>query len=378
MKRAIEPPTIKFPEDPSSQQYNRVPWKRVLYEKQIHYKDNYYDPKTIFSQLKIVKAKVHHEDHEKIHLKSVFQRTKIWFKSYSQYVFHSTMVMQQFSAICFFLCIHKYLLRKWISFVELASLNIFFIIIGTVLYYFYENPSKLEKFSLLGFFETILLFIICLEMTSPIIKTLTVSISDDTIEALTIFLAVIHLVFHDYQQVPDEKLHKTRDFSSPRPAYSPRAGAPPHNPSNISSSNYLDSPTNPSSSLLIIDEEQQSQQFSSRVVSLNTAIFTAILLASRLDNNNVVVAYIILAIISFSLFPLMVSLIKRKSSLLFLFLAVLQWLFTSRLICELDRTLFIAYELLVVCVWFLGPMLYLHMLSYKRAFHGPWNIPQIS
>lgn len=355
----------------NSNSYQKLPWKRILYEKQIYYKDNYYDPKTIFSQLKIVKARTpYSEDNEK-GSKSILQRFKLWLKSYGEYVFQSTIVMQQFSAICFFLCIHKYLLRKSISLFEVVGLNFIFIVAGISFYYYFESPQKLAKFSLISFLETFLLFIICLEMTSPIIKTLTVSISDDTIEALTIFLATVHLVFHDYQQTHDE-----------RPRITTHGNKNPTTQSFQSSSNIQQKNSSPlhhsdPSHAITIGDDEKENEISSKVISLNTAIFTAILLASRLDNNNVVVAYIILAIISFSLFPLMISLIKARSKFLFLWFAFVQWILTSQLIYNLDGTLFIAYEILVLLLWFLGPLLYLYMLSYKKAYHGPWNIPQI-
>jgi phosphatidylinositol glycan class C protein len=352
---------VENSEVPSYPSY-RTPWRRILYEKQPYYKDNYYDPLTFFNQLRIVKPALSITKSY-----SFYHSYGIWFRSYSQLVFHSTVIVLQFSAISFFLCIYKYLLRKYISFIHLASLNLLLIIAGIGLFYYYETPWKKDKFSLFSFLKTFLLFIICLKMTSPIIKTLTSSISDDTIEALTIFLAVIHLVFHDYQRINEEKPSSSVNKDS----YSTVASRSIS--SGISPSLLL----NPKDQMSLSVDEEDDKTYSSSVLSLSTAIFTAILLASRLDDNNTVVAYIILAVIAFSLFPLMLSLIKQHSFQLFVSFAIVLWIALSHLIFFLDKTLFIAYEVLVILLWFVGPLLYLQMISYKKAYDGPWNIRKI-
>jgi phosphatidylinositol glycan class C protein len=347
-------------EVPSYPSY-RTPWRRILYEKQPYYKDNYYDPLTFFNQLHIVKPAL-----SVTKSYSFYHSYGIWFRSYTQLVFHSTVIVLQFTAISFFLCIYKYLLRKYITFVHLASLNIILILSGIGLYYYYETPWKKDKFSLFSFLKTFLLFIICLKMTSPIFKTLTSSISDDTIEALTIFLSVIHLVFHDYQRITEEKPSSNiKDSYSTVTSRSTSSG--------ISPSLLL----NPKDQLSLSVEEEDDKTYSSSVLSLSTAIFTAILLASRLDDNNTVVAYIILAVIAFSLFPLMLSLIKQRSFKLFVSFAIVLWIALSHLILYLDKTLFTAYEVMVILLWFVGPLLYLQMISYKTAYDGPWNVKKI-
>lgn len=353
----------------------KVPWKRILYEKQ-HYKDNHYDPKTFFNQLRIVRPFENLLSPES----SFSTRIRLWMSYYFQLVFHCTMIVQQFSATSFFLCLHKYLLNHYIRFKEVAFIDFTFLLIGIGCYYLFELPNRKQRFSLLGFVRTIVLFIMTLKMTSPIIKTLTFSISEDTIQALTIFLAVIHLVFHDYQELRYENgtlssANRKKDNNSVNPSIISNTKPILNKPAILSpEGNTLAA----SSSYLPTDLTDEDKHLSSRVLSLNTAIFTAILLASRLDDNNTVVAYIVLALISFVLFPIMIALIKKRSSIIFLCFAIIQWFGTSYLILRLDWTLFIAYELLVLLLWFFGPFLFLLLLPYKKAYKGPWDTAKIT
>lgn len=119
--------------------------------------------------------------------------------------------------------------------------------------------------------KTLILLFGSLFTLSPVLRTLTNSISDDTITACTTFLLAVHMFFHDYSYV-NGSTHKFV-LSTSIHAYILRFSAP---------------------------------------VSLNAAIFASVLLASRLPSNLHVFALISIAIEIFALFPILRHYIKVR------------------------------------------------------------------
>jgi phosphatidylinositol N-acetylglucosaminyltransferase subunit C len=171
--------------------------------------------------------------------------------------------------------------------------------------------------------HTTLLFIGCLRIIAPVLKTLTMSFSGDTIEALAIAFSVLHLASHDY-------------------AY--------------------------------VNSEVQSY---SGTLALNAAMFTAIILASRLDDIDLVVLFILLAIICFSWFPATARQVKQKSWKLHVVFLAIQWVLSGVLTYSLDRTLFAIYQMCTALLVLGGPYCYLKMQTYKRSLSGPWDIAEV-
>jgi len=165
-----------------------------------------------------------------------------------------------------------------------------------------------------------MIFGICLRVAAPVLKTLTSSYSSDTIHALAIIFSSVHLVFYDYAFIDNN----TMDFSG--------------------------------------------------TLSLNAAMFTAVLLASRLENVDVVAAFVFLAVILFSFMPLSVRLIKLHSPQFHVLTCILLWLVATIMLIVLDSTLFTVYQVLVALVWFICPLWYLYFQRYKKSLKGPWDI----
>jgi phosphatidylinositol N-acetylglucosaminyltransferase subunit C len=113
-------------------------------------------------------------------------------------------------------------------------------------------------------------------------------------------------------------------------------------------------------------------------VSLNAAMFTAVLLASRLHKIELVTAFISLAIISFSFLPRTLKLIKRQSLQLHLLVTLLMWGTAAGLLSHLDRTLHVIYQISIGFVWLICP-LWLSLLSQtnKKKLRGPWDIAEL-
>lgn len=281
-------------------------WKRVLYEKQ-SYRDNFFDSEKFFAGL-IVQKGSKYANSGRLSYLTVFT--------------YASMVLQHFSSVAFFFVNYKYLVLRLTSFSSLLKLDCLLLVVGVLVYYvFSEIPNKgsyLWEKCKVG-----VMMVICLRLTAPVIQTLTLSFSEDTIYALAITFSVVHLAFHEYSPVSQSKDH----FSA--------------------------------------------------AISFNAAIFTAVLLASRLQHRHsvsIVVLFIGLSILTFSLFPIVARLVTLRSAALHWLLVLVQWLTTTSMLVHLDVTLLIVYEVISVVLFVVAPLLFLYMQTLKMAYHGPWDI----
>lgn len=180
-----------------------------------------------------------------------------------------------------------------------------------------QNPQF--STTLIGLIQSICLFAICIRIAAPILQTLTSSFSEDTIHALSITFSILHLLLHDYSLI-----HSQTEV--------------------ITSGSFSGS------------------------LSLNAAMFTAVLLASRLSNMEKVVVFILLAILCFSLYQPVAKIVYLRSRALFLASTILLAIIASILLWFLDKTLFTAYLIVVNFTWFVSPLALTHMTSRKNVF----------
>lgn len=231
----------------------------------------------------------------------------------------ATLVVQQFSVVSIFLTTYKYIRLNSAICRVVLQFDVCTLIIGYCLHKVVgENTSPLSHT-----ISQCALFGVCLRIVAPVLQNLTAAFSSDTIHALAITFSTIHLVFHDYAYV-----------------------------------NY------------------QHDTFSG-TISLNAAMFTSIILASRLHSMETVLALLLLAVLSFILFPSTARLVKHKSHQMHLVLVVLLWAVASVMLFFLDTTLFVAYEALVLILWVMGPFLFYTMHQYKRSMRGPWDTAEV-
>jgi hypothetical protein len=87
-----------------------------------------------------------------------------------------------------------------------------------------------------------------------------------------------------------------------------------------------------------------------------------------------VVLFLLLAVLIFSLLPSTLKLIKKKSTYIYICISLVIWTIESMTLFSLDKTLFFVYEFLMVLLMLLGPYLYVQMQGYKKALNGPWDI----
>lgn len=240
--------------------------------------------------------------------------------SYRSMLLGSSIIVQQLTVVTIFLTFYQLIMMRTVTIRGVVLFDVIFLIVG---YTFQIVLSEVQQeFNIFQSLKGGLLFGVFLRIAAPVLQTLTSSFSDDTIHALAIVFSALHLVFHDYAFI------------------------------NCDSDNF------------------------SGTISLNAAMFTAVLLASRLHEIEMVFIFILLAVVCFSLFPQTARIVKRRSSALHLLITWLQWIFASFLLWYLDKTLFAIYQLFVAFL-ILGPLWLIRMQVYKKALKGPWDINHI-
>jgi len=239
--------------------------------------------------------------------------------SFASLFLSASVVAQQFTVVSSFITVYKYLLLDNSHLYKIAALDGGLLIVGYGVQFLLDDGQVDLKRSI----HTTILLGIYMRVAAPVLRTLTSSFSGDTIHALALTFSTIHLTFHDYAYVNSE----TSSFSG--------------------------------------------------TLSLNAAMFTAIILASRLNNIELVVALLFLAVICFSLFPSLARLVKKRSLNLHVLLTAIQWIAASVALFYLDTALFVAYESGIFIIWLLGPYVYFYMQVYKKSMRGPWDIAEV-
>ena len=249
------------------------------------------------------------------------------FQGYIGMVLSTSVLVQQLTVVVIFLTIYKCIVTSSVTLFWVGLFDAILIVMGVSfrrwLSFAQNEEKKKNRESILQSLHYFFLFGAFLRISAPVLQTLTSSFSKDTIHALAITFSVLHLTFHDYAFINFESVHKLG------------------------------------------------------TLSLNAAMFTAVLLASQLDNIEMVVAFVLLAVICFSFFPEIARLIKSRSLTLHLVITGSQWALASSLLFFVDKTHFIVYEFIVLFVWLVCPMWLLKMQRYKKGLRGPWDIPAI-
>ncbi|CAO3694992.1 unnamed protein product [Rhizopus microsporus] len=161
-------------------------------------------------------------------------------------------------------------------------------------------------------------FFITLLGLSPILKTLTEKISDDTIWALTVICFLIHVLFHDY-------------------------------------STQMNTIKIPGS------------------MSTNAAIFASVLLASRLETNTDVFGLLSFAVEWFSLFPIFKRHLRSLSTKVQVMLTLTMLLVCVVLFFPISRAVAFIYILGFIFLTFICPYWLIFIQKYKNEIHGPWD-----
>jgi len=273
------------------------PWRRVLYEKQ-NYPDDYVSDKFL-------------GDLDLRPVASPPTTLGIFIAS--------SVVAQQVTSVVIFIGSHKYI-RKHESVGILLAFDSVMLLAAYLAHVALSDvpPNMVNVGQITAF------FLICLRIVSPVLQTLTSSYTNDTIDALVIVFATIHLVFYDYAYVNNTK------------------------------------------------------EIFTGVLSLTAVMFTAVMLASRLQEIEVVTVFSVHAVISFLIFPDVARLVKRWSLPLHLLMLCAMWLTATIILYYLDFILFVVYQASIVFISVICPPCLSYFCSnYKKAMKGPWDIAQL-
>ncbi|XP_062516129.1 phosphatidylinositol N-acetylglucosaminyltransferase subunit C-like [Corticium candelabrum] len=266
----------------------RSVWRKVLFEKQ-EYADNYVDASFLQEMRKNVSTETY---------------------GLNYLVWHSGVVSQQISSVAIFAVVFALLDMEYLHPTTLFLLTA--ILSGFAALFLVSVDST----SSIGDLKTCVIFTVALYGLSPVLKTLTESISTDTIYAMTTFMLLVHLLFHNY-------------------------GA--------------------------------EGAMVSHAISLNSATFASVCLASRLPTVWHVFVTILFAISLFALGPLTRLKLKMwRPSFDFVSTALLGVVSTVA-VFSLSTSLTVLLAIAHVAVIFLCPLWLFRLQKLKNTIHGPWD-----
>lgn len=217
-------------------------------------------------------------------------------------------VTLQFNIVILFVIVFVWLDNEWIA------PNVIFVFSGipTLAGYFihtFNDPDMPKKLS--KDLRTVLIFLAFGYILSPILKTLTDTVSTDTIYAMTIFMFLIHLIFSKY-------------------------GSP-----QVSLSDSL---------------------------SITSSLFGSLMLASRLVSPLHAFSLLTTAVQCFVLLPFVMFQPDRK-----MIVAVVLSVTTTYLLHLISLTISLFFVGVTVFVHLVCPLWYIRWQKYKENIYGPWD-----
>lgn len=271
----------------------RKPWKKILYEAQ-DYPDNYTDS-SFLEELK-----------KNVNFREV---------SYKEAFLGASLVTREFCVVLFFIFSFIYMYNGLYSAETIFCISSLLTLCGYIFYISVESPSSRH-------FYNLIFYMLLGWLLSPVLQTLTATISTDTIYAMTVVMMTVHLVFFDYGV-------KVLIVSSP--------------------------------------------------LSINATTFGSLCLASRLPTPFHAFVLLTTAVESFVLCPLLLNKVENKLiKALITATMVIVCTICLRCISFLMTVMFICAILFinVVC-----PLLFVTWQRYKENIYGPWDeavIPNVS
>jgi phosphatidylinositol glycan class C protein len=181
---------------------------------------------------------------------------------------------------------------------------------------------------------------------SPLLRTLTRSWSEDTILAIAVSMFIVHLIFHDYTFVSKTKTsleywHQLRGD---------------------------------------VDRITRSWKKVDHSVALNAIIFSAIVLASRLHSFESVFGFVFFSMTAFAFLPFVLKLINLENPDIFLVTVCPGAVILTSLFMYLITgvLLTVVFTALLVFVVFVCPYVLVKSFSLKKTIKGPWDIAHVN
>ncbi|XP_063282241.1 phosphatidylinositol N-acetylglucosaminyltransferase subunit C [Pelobates fuscus] len=275
-------------------------WKKVLYERQ-PFPDNYVD-ESFLEELR----------------KNIYVRRY----SYWAVVFESAVVIQQLCSVCVFCVIWWYMDQGLLSPQNLCEIGLGFTLLGYMVFDLVDHGVGRKDSGRTRWddLKSALVFVAFTYGFSPILKTLTESISTDTIYAMSVLMLLGHLVFFDY-------------------------GA---NAAVVSST-----------------------------LSINMAIFASVCLASRLPRSLHAFGMVTFAIQIFALWPSLQRKLRAHTPRTYTCVTFLFAVFALAGLMTISSVGTLLFSLLLLSVTFLCPYCLIRLQLFKDNIHGPWDEAEI-
>lgn len=239
-------------------------------------------------------------------------------------------VMRDSVSISQYLCIvvlvgvvWTYTLNSSLSEKSLLLIDASLLMSGFVILLLTEKMLSLDQ--LLHYLANVAFFTSGLYVLAPIYRTLTTSISSDSIWAVTVSLMIIHLFLHDYAR------------------------------STVHASGTWKNPTLTS------------------CISLNASIVASVFVASRLPSSGYVFAIMLFSLVIFLFAPLVTHCIKKRSFCLHLLFSFVLMAVSLAFVYKLHRVLFFMFLVLLVFVSVVCPYWLIRIQEYKFEINGPWD-----
>lgn len=266
----------------------RKAWRKVLYEKQ-SFPDNYTDKKVFLRDLR-----------KNIDFKEV---------SLTEAVLGANLLLQEFCTVVAFVLIYFYMVNKWATPAVILECTSLLTAFGFIYYLFFFSAGIKQK---LGHdLRTVLTFIVFGQLFSPVLHTLTDTISTDTIYTTSFFMMLVHLIFFDYGV---------------------------------------------------------SAAIVSNSLSLSAAVFASICLASRLSSAHEAFILMTVATEAFVLFPLLRNEIQKP-----ILLTSLLLILDTYFLYQIGSLAIILFMVTVILVTLICPLLFVRYQKYKDNIYGPWD-----
>ncbi|XP_034958005.1 phosphatidylinositol N-acetylglucosaminyltransferase subunit C [Zootoca vivipara] len=278
----------------------RQRWQKVLYKRQ-PFPDNYVDQSFLAQLCKNIHARKY---------------------QYWAVVFESGVVIQQLCSVCVFVVIWRYMDVGLLAPQWLFGAGLVFSLIGYVLFDALDsgmgrNQSGQTRWADL---KNTVVFVAFTYGFSPVLKTLTETISTDTIYAMSFLMLLGHLIFYDY-------------------------GA---NAAIVSST-----------------------------LSLNMAIFASVCLASRLPRSLHAFVMVTFAIQIFALWPMLQKKLKAQTPRCYVVATLLFALSALVGLLTISSVGMVLFALLLVSISCLCPYCLIKLQLFKDNIHGPWDEAEI-
>ncbi|KAJ2415729.1 glycosylphosphatidylinositol anchor biosynthesis [Coemansia sp. RSA 2530] len=240
---------------------------------------------------------------------------------YSTVVIQTTVITQHLSSIMIFISVFINLYRGslagrtlvWCSSISTVLGFVFWDILNMYL----RTPE--QRIVRLNLIKGALLFALLLFGLSPILRTLTEDTSRDTIWAMTVIFFGVNLAFHDYST------------------------------GNLTNIRFPGS------------------------VSLNAAVLASVLLASQLNNNLSVFAFLSFALKWFALFPIFRRYLKRISDAASMATTMVLVLMATALFMYINKAVALLHIFSSLFITFVCPLWLIWVQRYKNEIHGPWD-----